>query len=206
MHSIDSSLTCVANHSVGQGDLHLVMAARSGSELAFAELHRLYANRLYKKIFSITKHHEDAEDVLQETLMRAYSGLASFEGRSQFLSWLTRIAINTSLMALRKRRARREASSESLSCGCDEMPQIHLKDPNPNPEESCLSREISRRAMHAISELKTPLRTVLELQVSQECSLKDIAQSLDLSVAAVKARLYRARRRVARRARSDVRT
>src|SRR5580692_8918722 len=100
MNSADFSLRYIENHSVGQSDLGLVMAAQAGSEAAFAELHRLYAHRLYKRIFLITKNHEDAEDVLQETLMRAYLALASFEGRSQFLSWLTRIAINNSLMAL----------------------------------------------------------------------------------------------------------
>jgi RNA polymerase sigma-70 factor (ECF subfamily) len=205
MHSANFSLRYIENRPVGQSDLGLVMAARTGSEAAFTELHRLYARRLYKKIFSITKNHEDAEDVLQETLMRAYLALASFEGRSQFLSWLTRIAINTSLMALRKRRVRHEGNFASLSLGGDEVAQLHVKDPNPNPEESCLLLETSFRTFRAISELKLPLRTVLQIQMSQECSLNEIATSLDVSVAAVKSRLYRARRRVADRTKDEVR-
>jgi len=205
MYSTDSSLTYIENQPAGQSDLSLVLAARAGSEAAFAELHRLYAHRLYKKIFSITRNHEDAEDVLQETLMRAYVALASFEGRSQFLSWLTRIAINASLMLLRKRRTRHEASTEPVSFDGEEMPQLHVKDPCPNPEESCLLLERSRNTLHAIAALKTPLRTVLEIQVSQECSLQQIAQSLDVSVPTVKSRLYRARRRLALRTQSEAR-
>ena len=148
MHSTDLSSRYIDNHPARQSDLGLVMDARAGSETAFAELHRLYAPRLYKKIFSITRNHEDAEDVLQETLMRAYLALASFEGRSQLLTWLTRIAINTSLMNLRKRRVRHEANCESLSLGTDEMPQLHVKDPNPDPEQSCLRLETSLRTLH----------------------------------------------------------
>jgi RNA polymerase sigma-70 factor (ECF subfamily) len=205
MHSADCSLRYVENHPVGQSDLGLVMAVRAGSEAAFAELHRLYGRRLYKTIFSITKNHEDAEDVLQETLMRAYLELASFEGRSQFISWLTRIAINTSLMALRKRRVRREASIESPFFDGDEIPQLQVKDPNPDPEECCLRVERSRQTSWAIAKLDPPLREVLQIRISRECSMKEIARSLDVSVATVKARLYRARRRLAQRTENETR-
>jgi len=205
MHSTESSLKYIENHPAVQSDLRLVMAARAGSEAAFAELHRLYAQRLYKKIFSITKNHEDAEDILQETLMRAYLALASFEGRSQLLTWLTRIAINTSLMALRKRHVRHEVHLESMTLVGDEIPELHVRDTSPNPEESCLLDERSRRTSRAIAELKPSLRTVLQIQMSQECSLKEIAGSLDVSIATVKARLYRARRRIANRLPNEVR-
>jgi RNA polymerase sigma-70 factor, ECF subfamily len=199
MHSAELSFDYVANGLASQSDLRLIAAARAGSEMAFAELHRLYARRLYRKILSITKNHEDAEDVLQETLMRAYMGLASFEGKSKLISWLTRIAINSSLMSLRKRRARREASFDSSSCNEDETTQLQIKDSSPNPEEFCLQRERSRRVVHALAGLKPPLRTVVQIQLNEECSLKEIAESLNVSVAAVKARLHRARRRLAQR-------
>jgi len=182
-----------------------VVAVSAESEAAFAELHRLYARRLFSTIFSIMKNHEDAEDVLQETLMRAYLALGSFEGRSKLYSWLTRIAINSSLMALRKRRVRREASFEPLSCCEDEMPQLQIKDPSPNPEESYLQLERSLRTLNAMTELKLPLRTVLQLQMSGECSIREIARSLDLSEASVKSRLHRARRRLAKRTQSGTR-
>jgi|SRR5580658_1250859 RNA polymerase sigma-70 factor (ECF subfamily) len=188
---------------VAKGDMGLVAAARAGSEAAFADLHRLYANRLYRTIYSITKNHEDAEDALQETLLRAYLALDAFEGRSQFLSWLTRIAINSALMALRKRSARRETNLEPLSCVEHETLEIQVKDPAPDPEEACLRAERSRCVMHAVTKLQPALREAVQLKVGREYSVKEIAKSLDLSVPAVKSRLHRARRWIAARARSE---
>ena len=205
MQSGELSLDYFGNKLVGQSDLELVAAARAGSDAAFAEMHRLYAHRLYRTIVSITKSYEDAEDVLQETFMRAYLALDSFEGRSKLYSWLTRIAINTSLMALRKRRVRRETNFESLSCSENEVLQLQIKDPNPDPEEFCLQLERCRRTVNAIAELRPPLRMVLEIQMSRECSLKEIARSLDVPVTTVKARLYRARKRLAKRTQSGTR-
>ena len=204
------SIDKVANSGINRRDFVAVAAGSvaavpAESEAAFAELHRLYARRLFSTIFSIMKNHEDAEDVLQETLMRAYLALGSFEGRSKLYSWLTRIAINSSLMALRKRRVRREASFEPLSCCEDEMPQLQIKDPSPNPEESYLQLERSLRTLNAMAELKLHLRTVLQLQMSGECSIREIARSLDLSEASVKSRLHRARRRLAKRTQSGTR-
>ena len=96
-------------------DLELVAAVRAGSNAAFEELESRYSHRLYRRIQSITRNHEDAQDALQETFLRAYLALDSFEGRSQFGSWLTRIAINSALMVLRKRRSRAEVSFEPSS-------------------------------------------------------------------------------------------
>ncbi|HEY5253197.1 MAG TPA: sigma factor, partial [Acidobacteriaceae bacterium] len=81
-----------------QRDEQLVSAAKAGSDEAFAELQNLYAQRLYSTIIRITKNHEDAEDALQDTFLRVYLALCSFEGRSSFYSWVTRIAINSALM------------------------------------------------------------------------------------------------------------
>ena len=202
MHSADLCSNCAGNESVSQGDFALVMAMRAGSPTAFAELQRLYAPRLYRKILSITKNHEDAEDVLQETLMRAYLAVDTFEGRSKLLSWLTRIAINTSLMTLRKPHIRREASLDSLSYSEDEVPQFQVKDPNPNPEECCLQGEARLRLARALAALKPSLRTVVEIQMNGDCSMKEMAKSLRLSIPTVKARLHRVRRRLAERVRN----
>ena len=203
MHSADLSLESIGCGSFRQSELGLVTAMRAGSEMAFAELHRLYAHSLYRTILSITRNREDAEDVLQETLMRAYLGLDSFEGRSKLHSWLTRIAINSSLMVLRKRRTRREASFESLPFADDGTPQFQVKDSGPNPEEFCLQRERGLRVAKAMAGLKPPMRNAMQTQLNTGGSMEEIAQSLDISVAAVKARLHRARRYVTERTRRD---
>ena len=198
MHLAESSFGQTKYGSISQSDVQLVTAARAGSHLAFAELHRLYGHRLYKRIHAITKNHEDAEDVLQDTMMRAYLALDSFEGRSQLLSWLTRIAINTSLMALRKRGIRREASLDFWSSS-EEGLEIQVMDPKPSPEQSYLQHEKRSRVMQAVAGLKPALRAVIQLRMHEECSMKEIAGSLDVSVATVKARLHRARQRLAQR-------
>ena len=199
MYSADLSFEQMRNEPVGRCDTGLAMVAQELSHDEFAELHRLWTPRLYRTIFSITGNHADTEDALQDTWLRAYMGLESFEGRSKVSSWLTRIAINTSLMTLRKRRVRREAITEPLSCVEDELPPIEVKDPGPNPEEACLAFESRRRLVNAMTELEPAAREMIELQVSQQCSIKEIAQSLDVSVGTVKARLHRARRRLAGR-------
>lgn len=206
MQLCSETLGHLQNSLESENDSCLLMGLQAGSDAAFAELNRKYANSLYRKILSITKNHEDAEDVLQETLLRAFLAIDSFEGRSKLRTWLTRIAINLSLMTLRRRRVRCEASSESLSHFEDLGTEIVARDPKPNPEEFCLQRERRHRAAKAITTLKSPLRTVMEIQLSQDCSLAQIARSLDVSVAAVKARLHRARRHLVERTQSETPT
>ena len=80
----------------------IVLAAQAGSPAAFADLYSTYSRRLFQTIFSITKNPQDAEEALQETFLRAYLAIKNFEGKSQIYTWLTRIAVNTALMVLRK--------------------------------------------------------------------------------------------------------
>ena len=85
-------------------DMELAAAARAGSNAAFEELQNRYSSRLCRRILSITRNREDAEDALQETFPRAYTALHSFQGRAQFATWITKIATNSALMVLRRHR------------------------------------------------------------------------------------------------------
>lgn len=100
----------IAQASLAVQEERLVTAARAGCASAFTELCNQHSQRIYRTAFAITKNREDAEDVLQESFLKAYLALKDFEGRASFSSWLTRIAINCSLMTLRKRRTRSEVS------------------------------------------------------------------------------------------------
>ena len=91
----------------------IVAAAQAGSSAAFAELHSIYSGRLYQTILSITRNPHDAEEALQETFFKAYRAIKTFEGKSKIYSWLTRIAINSALMILRKRRIRSGFNDET---------------------------------------------------------------------------------------------
>lgn len=181
-------------------DLELVAAARAGSNAAFEELQNRYSRPLYRRIRSITGSHEDTEDALQETFLRAYLALNSFEGRSQFYTWLTRIAINSALMVLRRRRSRSEVSFEPPSESAEHTAVIDVRDNALNPEQLYDLRQSSDCALRAINKLHFNLRAPMTTWIKQECSVKEVALTLDLSLAAVKARLHRARKQLRRAA------
>ncbi|MGA7109915.1 MAG: sigma-70 family RNA polymerase sigma factor [Terracidiphilus sp.] len=177
-------------------DSVLASACRAGSADAFAEVERLYSRKLYSTIFRITKNREDAEDALQETFLRAYLAIRSFEGRSSFYSWLTRIAINSALMVLRKHHARAETLIKCFGEPVEDTPPFEAKDPGLNPEQIFDQRQRCANIGRAIERLHSSLRTPLKTRLVHGSSLEEIAQTLDISLPAVKARLHRARLRL----------
>jgi RNA polymerase sigma-70 factor (ECF subfamily) len=174
----------------------LVAAARLGSSAAFAELRELYAQRVYRKLLRITKNREDAEDALQETFLRAYVALDTFEERSSFSTWVTRIAINVGLMILRKRRRLAEVSFDSPSETEEAALRFEFRDTAPSPEHICVRRQGHARVVRSIWNLQPRLRQVIEMQIKDDYSIREIAQALDISQSAVKSRLSRARARL----------
>lgn len=179
----------------------IVLAAKAGSTEAFAKLHDVYSRRLYKTILTITKNPEDAEDALQDALLRAYLGFRTFEGRSQVYSWLTRIAINSALMVLRRKRACPEILFDPQLFD----PQLGddpghvggvMRDRTPNPEEISRHRELRLQILFAIRRLRPTLRDPIRMQITEGLSVREIGLVLDLSEAAVKSRLHRARARL----------
>jgi RNA polymerase sigma-70 factor (ECF subfamily) len=174
----------------------LVTAVQSGAPEAFAQLHAIYSPRLYRTIIAITKNPEDAQDALQETFLRAHLRVHAFEGRSSIYSWLTRIAINSALMILRKRRTRPEVLCDPQPDDRFETISFEPKDPAPNPEEAYDLRQCQIRTLRAIRRLDPKLMVPLRMQAKHGWSVREISQALDISEAAVKSRLYRARRRL----------
>jgi RNA polymerase sigma-70 factor (ECF subfamily) len=174
-------------------DAMLVAVARSGDSSAFDELSRRHSRRVLHKIYRITNNWQDAEDVLQDSLMRAYVGLHNFECRASFSTWLTRIAINTALMLLRKeRRALRSAAD----CALDDDAQSErweLRDHRDNPEQRYARQQRVNLLRGAMLRLRPESRRLVELHQTSELSTIEIAKSLGISNAAVKSRLLRAR-------------
>jgi RNA polymerase sigma-70 factor, ECF subfamily len=196
MNTQEFSFNLPMNQLAALRDAQLLSAAQAGSSEAFAELQTLYSRHLYNRIVSITKNREDAEDALQDTFLRAYLALCKFEGRSSFCSWLTRIAINSALMVLRKRRSRPEASFDPHYEAGEETLQFEVKDPAPNPEQIYDQRQRCTGMLRAIQKLEPTLRGAIQTRMAHGSSLKEIAQALGISEAAVKARLHRARARL----------
>jgi RNA polymerase sigma-70 factor, ECF subfamily len=172
----------------------LVVAVQAGVPGAFAQLYAIYSPRLYRTAFAITKNPEDAQDVLQETFLRAHLKVHAFEGRSSIYSWMSRIAINSALMILRKRRARPELLFDLQPHDRCEAFFAEPKDPSPNPEEVCDLRQCQAKAWRAIRRLDQKLLMPLRMQMTYGCSVKEISQALNISEAAAKSRLHRARK------------
>ena len=176
---------------------NLVAAARSGSSAAFAELREIYAPRVYRKLVTMTRNREDAEDALQDTFLRVYMALHTFEERSSFYTWVTRIAINSALMILRRRRRRSEVSFDNPSETDEAISGFEFKDTGPSPEHICVHRQRYACMLRSIWNLQPRLRQVIQMRMMNSCSIREIAQALDISEAAVKSRLSRARARLA---------
>jgi RNA polymerase sigma-70 factor, ECF subfamily len=177
----------------GTQDNLIVAAAQAGSHGAFADLYANYSPRLYRTILRITKSPEDAEDALQDTFLRACLAIRAFEGRASIYSWLTRIAINSALMILRKRRTRAEISFDPQVDDRAETFGLQIKDPAPSPEQICDLRQRRVRLHRAIRNLNARLREPIQMRVAKESSMKEISRSLNISELAVKTRLHRAR-------------
>jgi len=178
-------------------DKALVHAAQSGNSLAFIELCHRHSKRLIWRINRITKNWEDAEDALQDTLLRAYRNLDRFENRCAFSSWLTSIGINSALMLLRRRRGVALSLDDDYEyfdiseSDCSSSGQRSM-----DPESCYEQREQLLLLTAAIRGLPYLLRTVTELRVNRDYSVGEIARALRISESAVKSRLARARSRL----------
>ena len=171
----------------------LLRLAQAGSHPAFETLHKTYSRRLFKQIVAITRHHEDAEDALQEALCKAYVALPLFERRCHVYSWLSRIAINCALMKVRQRRSCREISVEIQDDSDNREAIFEVPDRGWSPEDLYGAEESRNQVSTAISSLDPLSQQLLHLRVKQDYSMEEIAQAMNISEAAVKSRLRRAR-------------
>jgi RNA polymerase sigma factor (sigma-70 family) len=173
-------------------DTGLIAAAQSGQERAFVELCARSAKRAFSTIYSVTKNREDAEDALQDSMLRAFQHLRQFDGRSSFATWFTRIGINSALMILRKKRVRPETPMD-VTAEVESWRHWQISDHATDPEKHYAVDERSRHLRRAIGELPTPLRSVIEQGQMKGHSTKQIADHMGISVPATKSRLARAR-------------
>jgi RNA polymerase sigma-70 factor (ECF subfamily) len=174
-------------------DLDLLAAARGGDAGAFTELSSRQSRRILCKLYRITNNWQDAEDLLQEAMMKAWVHLDAFECRSSFSTWLTRIAINNALMLLRKKRGIVHVTIDETLDDGPRTERLELKDPRESPEQRCDREQRTEMVNSAILRLRPESRKVIELHQNGDLSIKEIACTLGLSESAVKSRLMRAR-------------
>jgi RNA polymerase sigma-70 factor (ECF subfamily) len=174
-------------------EVALVDRARNGDADAFTGLVERYERKIYRLAKHITQNDEDAEDVLQETFLKAYSNLDTFQGQSKFYTWLVRIAVNEALMKLRKRKSDRTVSLDEPQDTGEETVTREIAVWDGDPEQRYSQEELRDILDRAVESLKPSFRTVFILRDIEELSTEETAESLGISVPAVKSRLLRAR-------------
>lgn len=181
----------IQHSATEMSDEMLASKAKSGDADAFVELSKRHANRVFQAAYRITRNRQDAEDALQDAFLNAFTHMKNFEGRSTFSTWITRIAINSGLMILRKKRNIHEIPIADHAGGITAWePRSPLED----PEIRCVQGEGHKLLRKAIRQLPPAYREIIQLRQAKERSLQEIAQSLGITVSAVKSRLARAKR------------
>ncbi len=171
-------------------------ALQNGDRVEFARLVETYSPLIYRLGLKMLQNPLDAEDVLQETFIKAYSHLEGFNGRSSLSTWLYRIAMNEALMLLRRKRPQTISVDEPWGDQEEERDPLQIVDWCCLPEQELLSAESRATLDRAIDNLPTALRVVFLLRDIEGLSTRETAEVLDLSQAAVKTRLSRARLRL----------
>ena len=160
-------------------DEELLRSLRAGAPSSFEVLQRQYSRRLFKQIIAITQNREDAEDALQDTFLQAFRHIHSFEGRSRITTWLTKIAINTALMKVRKRRSRAEVSFERPPGLEEDSSMFDLEDLSLSPEQEYIHSERLKHVVDAVEKLNPILRVAVIAWFTTDCSMHEAADLLD---------------------------
>lgn len=171
----------------------LIKQAKSGRSSAFGDLCERHRSKIYHIAFRILRNQQDAEDAVQRSFQRALVNLDRFREDSTFSTWVTRIAINEALMLLRQRRPVKPFPEDNT-----DDPEVHysldLVDKGPSPEQALAKNELRAAVTHSISHLRENLRKVVLLRELQGLTNSETARRLGLTVSAVKARTFHARR------------
>jgi len=170
----------------------LVSAAKGGDLAAFEELVSRYERRIFRLAMNITQNREDAEDATQDAFLKSFQHLDNFQGGSRFYTWLVRIAVNESLMRLRRRRPNITSLDEPVETEDSLVPQ-EVEDWGPKPDERYANTEMNEILTRAIGQLDPIYRAVFLLRDVEELSTEDTAAALGISIPAVKSRLLRGR-------------
>jgi RNA polymerase sigma-70 factor (ECF subfamily) len=174
-------------------DVLAVSRARSGDTDAFRVLVERHSRSLFRLAFRMTGNQQDAEDVVQESFLRAYKQLARFDERASFGTWLYRIAANCSLDLVRSRKRRSEhLAPPADSLGEVEDPVVSLPSTDPGPERMALSSEIRERVAEAMRDLSPTERTAFVLRHFEGMCMEEVSRVLDCQAGAAKHSVFRA--------------
>ncbi len=180
-----------SKHETHAGQL-LTERERAGNPEAFVDIVRMYSPQLYQVSLRILRNHADAEDNLQNVLIKVYGNIHRFEGRSHISTWLVRIAINEALMRIRSRRPPTLTLDVLNSEGADSMPTEVIGGP-PNPERLYIAKELMAKAL---AELAPSVVDLFIRNKGEGWTQRELAREKGITIASVKSRIFKARERM----------
>ncbi len=174
----------------------LIDRARSGDLEAYDELIRRHQERIYGTVYHMTSNHEDANDLTQETFIKAFQALKSFKGGSSFYTWIYRIAVNKTINFLKLRKNRASMSLNDLDFNAENDPDLVALVSDKTPRRDAGLTELQEKLNEAMGKLSDVHRLVVTLHDVQGVPHEEIAQIMECNVGTVRSRLFYARQQL----------
>jgi RNA polymerase sigma factor (sigma-70 family) len=174
----------------------LVRRARRGDLQAYDDLVKRYQERIYATIYHMTSNHEDANDLAQESFIKAFQAMKSFKGGSTFYTWLYRIAVNKTINFLKQRKNRTHMSLNDLDFNTEHDPDMMALISDNTPRRAAGLTELQNKLNEALLKLSEPHRLVVVLHDVQGQSHEEIAKVMDCNIGTVRSRLFYARQQL----------
>jgi len=174
----------------------LVRRARRGDLEAYDDLVRRYQERIYATIYHMTSNHEDANDLAQDTFIKAYQALRSFKGGSSFYTWVYRIAVNKTINFLKQRKNRSHMSLNDLDFNAEHDPDMLALVSDKTPRREANLNELQEKLNEALQKLSEPHRLVVTLHDVQGLAHEEIAEIMECNIGTVRSRLFYARQQL----------
>jgi RNA polymerase sigma factor (sigma-70 family) len=177
-------------------EMDLVRRAQRGDLLAYDELVKLYQERIYATIYHMTSNHEDANDLAQDSFIKAFQALKSFKGGSSFYTWLYRIAVNKTINFLKQRKNRVHMSLNDLDFNTENNPDLVALISDKTPRRDAGLKELQEKLNAAMLKLSESHRLVVALHDVQGMSHEEVAQVMGCNIGTVRSRLFYARQQL----------
>ena len=179
-----------------QDERTLVKRAKAGDMGAYDELVKLYQERIYATIYHMTSNHEDANDLTQETFIKAFQALKSFKGDSSFFTWVYRIAVNKTINFLKQRKNKTHLSLNDLDFNAEHDPDLVALISDKTPRREVNLTELQEKLNAAMRKLSEVHRLVVTLHDVQGLSHEEIGEIMDCNTGTVRSRLFYARQQL----------
>ncbi len=196
MSMSEPDATSDSNAPAEPQEVDLVNQARKGDLIAYDELVKRYQQRIYATIYHMTANHEDANDLAQDSFIKAFQALKSFKGGSSFYTWLYRIAVNKTINFLKQRKHKQHFSLNDLDFQAENNPDLVALISDKTPLREVGLTELQKKLNEALLKLSEPHRMVVVLHDVQGQSHEEIAEIMDCNIGTVRSRLFYARQQL----------